>query len=80
MHMHMSMGARRWGVPLEGYSGEEYLQALAERRFTVCCAPVLCPSAVPQCCAPVLCPSVAAQGSAVASGSGADSRAVPVRA
>ena len=67
MHMHMSMGARRWGVPLEGYSGEEYLQALAERRFTVCCAPVLCPS-------------VAAQGSAVASGSGADSRAVPVRA
>ena len=53
MHMHMSMGARRWGVPLEGYSGEEYLQALAERRFTVCCAPVLCPSAVRQCCSPV---------------------------
>jgi len=24
----------RWGVPLEGYSGEEYLQALADRRFT----------------------------------------------
>ena len=37
------MCTRRWGVPLEGYSGEEYLQALADRRFTVCCRPVLRP-------------------------------------
>ena len=32
-------------MPLEGYSGEEYLQALADRRFTVCCGPVLRPKA-----------------------------------
>ena len=41
----MCMCTHRWGVPLEGYSGEEYLQALADRRFTVCCGPVLRPKA-----------------------------------
>ena len=25
----------RWGVPLESVTGEEYLQALADKRFTV---------------------------------------------